>query len=158
VAGNDGRARVAVPMSAIVPREPGSDVEHGGRHDGQQHGGAAFTVAIGALKQAHADHVTALDAIISAQGQLIATAETRASQAESRVADLERELDGWRSASLWRLRPGRIVLSRLGTSMRRSPHVFPETSLAGRASCAASSSANAVVSPSGSACPTLIWT
>jgi hypothetical protein len=102
VAGNDGRARVAVPMSAIVPREPGSDVEHGGRHDGQQHGGAAFTVAIDALKQAHADHVTALDAIISAQGQLIATAETRASQAESRVADLERELDGWRSASLWR--------------------------------------------------------
>jgi hypothetical protein len=93
VAGNDGRA--------IVPREPGSDVEHGGRHDGQQHGGAAFTVAIDALKQAHADHVTALDAIISAQGQLIATAETRASQAESRVADLERELDGWRSASLW---------------------------------------------------------
>jgi hypothetical protein len=53
---NMGQRLMAVPMSALVPREPGSDVEHRGSHDGQHHGGAAFTAALDALKEAHAAH------------------------------------------------------------------------------------------------------
>jgi hypothetical protein len=86
VPGNDGLTRVAVPMSAIVPREPGSDVEHRGSHDGQHHGGAAFTAALDALKEAHASHTSALDNIIQAQVSLSSLLRSAPARLRARLA------------------------------------------------------------------------
>jgi hypothetical protein len=79
IPGNDGHARVAVPMSAIMPRETTSPVQHPGEHDaGHDVGpdGAGFWAALEAVTAAHARETAALEATISAQAQVIATKDS----------------------------------------------------------------------------------
>jgi hypothetical protein len=80
IPGNDGHARVAVPMPAIMPRETTSPVQHPGEHDARhdvgRHGAAGFSAALEAVTAAHARETAALEATISAQAQVIATKDS----------------------------------------------------------------------------------